>query len=86
MWANQHSVSVSKPNGSDLARFLLDLHIKHGFAYNTILVYKSAVSTLCDPNVRNRLSSHIIVKQALKSISLKNVKQSKALLIYSIIG
>lgn len=78
VWANENSVSVSKPNGSDLGRFLLDLHLKHGLAYNTILVYKSAVSTLCDPDSNNRLSTHLLVKQALKSISIQNVKPNKA--------
>lgn len=78
VWADENAVSISKPEGSDLGRFLLDLHLKHGLAYNTILVYKSAISTLCDPNISNRLSSHLLVKQALKSISIQNVKTIKA--------
>lgn len=69
-WANKNSVTVSKPSGSDLAKFLIDLHQIQGLAYNTILVYKSAVATLCDPNCHDRLSSHLLVHQALKSIKL----------------
>lgn len=76
-WAKENNISFSKPNGSDLARFLIDLHQKHGLAYATILVYKSAVSTLCDPNVDARLSSHLLVRQALKSISIASVKPKK---------
>lgn len=77
-WVSENSVSVSNPTGADLARFLLDLHLKQGLAYNTILVYKSAISTLCNADFGERLSSHILVKQALKSISLKNIKDRKA--------
>lgn len=69
-WAVLNSVSLNKPKGADLARFLIDLHQCQGLAYNTILLYKSAISTLCDPNLTNRLSSHLLVKQVLKSLKL----------------
>lgn len=78
LWANDNSVNTGQPEGADLARFLLDLYLKRGLAYNTILVYKSAVSTLCDPNKDNRLSSHLLVRQALKSISVSSIKPTKA--------
>ncbi|CAH2107823.1 unnamed protein product [Euphydryas editha] len=78
IWANQNNVSQNKPDGSQLARFLADLHQKDGYSYNTILTYKSAVSTLCDPQSSERLSGHPLVKRMLKSIALTNPKISKA--------
>lgn len=78
VWASENGVNRSEPQGADLAKFLSDLHLKQGLAYSTILVYKSAVSTLCDPNLNSRLSSHVLVKQVLKSISIASVKSKKA--------
>lgn len=73
-WARSNSVNNVRPEGADLARFLIDLHQVHGLAYSTILLYKSAVSTLCDPTLQNPLSSHILVRQVLKSISNSSIK------------
>ena len=67
-WATENSVSIIDPSGADVARYLIDLHQIHGLAYRTILVYKSAVSVLCNPNSETRLSSHVLVKQALRAI------------------
>lgn len=78
LWTRQNSVDLFHPNGSDLAKFLIDLYQIQGLAYSTILVYKSAISTLTDPNLDNRLSSHILVKQALKSIRARSVQKIKA--------
>lgn len=68
-WATQNRVELKNPKGSDFAKFLIDLHIKQKLSYRTILVYKSAISSLCDPSTENRLSSHFLVKQALRSLS-----------------
>lgn len=77
-WSKGNAINTFNPSGSDLARFLIDLHQKHNLSYSTILVYKSAVSTLCDPNSDTRLSSHVLVKHALKAISNKKPKLNKA--------
>lgn len=77
-WSKGNSVNTFKPSGSELARFLIDLYQNHNLSYSTILVYKSAVSTLCDPNSDSRLSSHVLVKHALKAIRNKNPKIDKA--------
>lgn len=77
IWANENNVVCYKPTGSDLARFLIDMYQNYKLSYNTILVYKSAVSTLCDPNSDIRLSSHLLVRHALKSISIATTKPKK---------
>lgn len=68
-WCRRFSVQVNNPSGSELARFLADLHLKEGLAYRTILVHKSVVSTLCGVEDSSRLSSNVLVKQILRSIS-----------------
>lgn len=70
-WCETHDINPTTPSGSDLARFLSDLYLKHNLAYNTILLYKSVVSTLCNPEISGQLSSHVLVKHILKSISLR---------------
>lgn len=76
-WCGENTVRPRKPNGSQLARFLTDLHQKEKLALSTILVHKSVVATLSDPDNCHRLSSHPLVKQVLKSISLANPKQHR---------
>lgn len=76
-WAKDNTVIVNKPTGSDLARFLCDLHYKGKFSYSTILSHKSVVSTLCDFDSSERLSSHPLVKRMLKSISLSKPSAPK---------
>lgn len=77
-WSRGNSINTFKPSGSDLARFLIDLYQDQNLSYSTILVYKSAISTLCDPSSDNRLSSHVLVKHALKAIRNKNPRVDKA--------
>lgn len=76
-WAKRKQVNFKKPSGSQLAQFLADLHLFHGLSYNTILLHKSVVSTLCSADMSSQLSSHVLVKHILKSISIKNPKCSK---------
>lgn len=71
VWCETHQINSRSPTGSDLARFLSDLYLSHNLAYNTILLYKSVVSTLCNPEISGQLSSHVLVKHILKSISLR---------------
>lgn len=76
-WCQTNRVKTSHPSGSDVARYLADLHNIEGLAYNTILVHKSVISTFCNSEQSSRLSSHILVKQVLKSIALKKPKEPK---------
>lgn len=76
-WAHQHNVNLTNPQGSDLAQFLADLYLKDHFSYNTILLHKSVVSTLCNAELSGKLSENVLVKHILKSISLKNPKATK---------
>lgn len=74
-WCSENNINTPyKPEGSQLARFLIDLYQKQNLAYSTILVYKSAISTMCNPDFSERLSSHILVKKALTSISNQRPK------------
>lgn len=76
-WCSVNNVSSpSKPNGSQLARFLTDLFQKDKLSYRTILVYKSAVATLCNPHMSERLSSNFLVKKILRSIAIQNPRES----------
>lgn len=76
-WCIINNVSINNPTGSQLARFLSDLYLIHNLSYNTILLHKSVVSTLCNVESSSHLSSHVLVKHILKSIALKNPKTSK---------
>lgn len=76
-WSNSNNVDINNPTGSQLAKFLSDLYLVHNFSYNTILLHKSVVSTLCNAESSSCLSSHVLVKHILKSIALKNPKASK---------
>lgn len=77
IWSQENSVSTTRPSGSDLSRFLIDLSLKHGLSYGTILVYKSAIATLCDPSLERNLSSDNLVKRTLKAISLQKPRLVK---------
>lgn len=74
-WCTKFSVQANNPSGSELAKFLADLHLKEGLAYRTILVHKSVVSTLCGAEDSSRLSSNVLVKQILRSISSNNARR-----------
>lgn len=76
-WAKAEGVNVTTPTGSDLARFLADLHQKEKLSLGTILVHKSVVSTFCSPDCQEKLSSHCIVKQIIKAITLAKPKHNK---------
>lgn len=76
LWTKQNNINPVRPNGGQLAQFLADLYLKFKFSYNTILLHKSAISTLCNTQ-SGRLSEDVLVKHVLKSISLKNPKTAK---------
>lgn len=69
-WTGVQKLNPFEPNGSILSRYLADLHIVDGLAYNTILLHKSVVSTLCNFDNAEKLSSHILVRHILKAIAL----------------
>lgn len=77
-WSKTNNINPHTPSGSDLAKFLADLHLVQGFAYNTILLHKSVVSTLCNVDTSSVLSSHVLVKHILKSIALKKPMLKKS--------
>lgn len=77
-WCKTNKISSEGPSGSDLARFLADLHIKYKLSYSTILLHKSVVSTLCNVNDSGALSNHVLVKHILKSISIKKPTPCKS--------
>lgn len=77
IWAQRNNVNTYNPSGSDLARFLIDLHTIEKLAYNTILLHKSVVVTMCSSE-SSKLSENNIVRHALKAISLQHPKSDKA--------
>lgn len=76
-WSSVKNVNSKNPTGSELAQFLTDLFLINKLSYNTILLHKSVVSTLCNAESSTLLSSHVLVKHVLKSIALKQPKPSK---------
>lgn len=77
LWSKQHSINPFHPEGSELAQFLADLHLKFKLSYNTILLHKSVISTLCNAELSGKLSKDVLVKHILKSISMKNPNSPK---------
>lgn len=77
IWAKHHKVNPTHPEGSELAQFLADLHLTNKLSYNTILLHKSVISTLCNAELSGKLSEDVLVKHILKSVSLKNPKSKK---------
>ncbi|XP_073961516.1 uncharacterized protein [Choristoneura fumiferana] len=71
-WSTQHKVNTTQPTGADVAKYLTDLYLVDKLSYKTILLYKSVVSTLCNTESVERLSTHVLVKHVLKSIALRN--------------
>jgi len=76
-WCTSHQINPTHPTGSDLARFLSDLYLVQNLSYNTILLHKSAVSTICNPETSGQLSSNVLIKHVLKSIALQNPLKNK---------
>lgn len=76
-WARTKGVAPTNPSGSDLGRFIIDLHLIHKLSYNSILLHKSVVSTMCNTH-SSHLSSDSVVKHALKAVALQTPKASKS--------
>lgn len=76
-WTRNTGVDTYNPNGSDLARYVADLHQKDRLSLSTILVHKSVVTTFSNPNSQTNLSSHSLVKHVLKAIALSKPQSRK---------
>lgn len=77
-WCRDNGIDPGNPQGRDLGRFLANLFITKKFAYSTILVHKSAVTTFCSGKSILPLSSDFLVRQVLKAISLEKPKETRA--------
>ncbi|XP_013142861.1 PREDICTED: uncharacterized protein LOC106106759 [Papilio polytes] len=75
-WCSQQSLDFRCAEPSVVARYLAYLHNTEGLAYRTILVHKSAISTLAKSNNQD-VSSNFLVRQTLKAISVAKLKNSK---------
>lgn len=78
-WCRNKNLDLMNPPGSQLAQFLCDLYLIDKLSYNSILLHKSVISTLCNAETSSQLSSHVLVRHVLKSISLKNPRITKPL-------
>lgn len=76
-WCAKNNIIVSKPDPTDLARYLANLSSKEGLSYGTICLHRSVISTFCEPYLNYKLSENVIVKHILKAISLQKPKISK---------
>lgn len=76
-WCQEKACNPICPSGSELAKFLADLHLIHRLSYNTILLHKSVVCTLCNVNLSGQLTSNVLVKHIMKSIALQKPKRQK---------
>lgn len=75
VWCLSKSIDHLNPTGSQLARYLAYLHLQQGLSYKTILVYKSTIATLTNPDATS-LTDNPVVKRMLKAISIANARSS----------
>lgn len=68
-WCQDSGIDNKSPGGHGLAKYLIYLYNVQRLSYKTILVHKSVVSSFCQPDLEIKLSSHILVRQALKGIA-----------------
>jgi hypothetical protein len=76
-WCDANNISKSNPIPQDFARFLTDLYLVENLSHSTICLHKSVVSTFCPVQSGPPLSSHVLVRQALKAIALSRPKPHK---------
>lgn len=76
-WATMNNIVPHKPDSSDVAKYLAYLHLDLKLAYKTIMVQKSVISTFCEPHLKQKLSSDVIIRRILKSIQLENPAKVK---------
>lgn len=70
-WADSQGIDPIAPEASNVAKFLADLFLVDNLSYNTILLHKSVISTLCNADESVSISKHPMIKHILKSIALK---------------
>ncbi|XP_075977340.1 uncharacterized protein LOC142977348 isoform X1 [Anticarsia gemmatalis] len=68
-WCRAQDINCKNPNGRDVARFLASLFLEKKFAYNTILLHKSAIATYC-ATIGDSLSKNFFIQQVLKAIAI----------------
>lgn len=68
-WASLSGTDPYNPLPKDLARFLAHLHQSEGLALRSILVHKSVVATLSNPDQSSHISSHPVVTKMIKGIA-----------------
>lgn len=77
-WCETNNIDSKSPSGKDVAQFLARLYLDQNFAYSTILLHKSAISTYCANNTDEKITSNFLVHQILKAISVAKPKSNKA--------
>ncbi|KAL1463801.1 hypothetical protein WDU94_015513 [Cyamophila willieti] len=68
-WAQKSGVDPSSPSPNHLARFLAYLFFEEKLALASILLHKSVVATMSNPDHSAELTSHPVVSKMLKGIS-----------------
>lgn len=68
-WCSSMNIDSHNPLPQHLAQFLAHLHHSVGLALRSILLHKSVVATLSNPDNSSTLSSHPIVLKIIKGIS-----------------
>lgn len=76
-WAIENACSINEPNPEKVAEYLCFLHHREHLAAATILVHKSVFCTFANPLRSQLISSHPLVRNVLKSISLTRFKARK---------
>lgn len=76
-WCKVSGINNKTPGGHGLAKYLIYLHTVENLSYKTILVHKSVISSFCQPESEVKLSSNIMVRQALRGIANKSAAKDK---------
>lgn len=68
-WSKDHEFDPYNPLPQHLAQFLAYLHTSEGLALRSILIHKSVVATLSNPDNSSALSAHPVVTKIIKGIA-----------------
>lgn len=68
-WASSNNLDPLSPRPCDLAKFLAHLFHVERLSFKSILLHKSVVSTMSNPDNSHAISSHPIVSRMIKGIS-----------------
>jgi hypothetical protein len=75
-WSSTNAVDPRNPSPHHLARFLAYLFHTEKLSLSTILLHRSVVVTLSNPDSSMNLSSHPVVTKMIKGISASQVQRS----------